>query len=134
MDNKYEERLYKIADELDNILSNDEKIKKLNNNFIENNTSLSIIGIFDELNNVIQQKEDNRNVLLLLKDLKDTIYLLFGYREIRSIVSNKQIINDSYNVDTQYLTLDELLSMLNSLVGLQNVKKEVEYSTSFHLF
>lgn len=126
MDNKYEERLYKIADELDNILCNDEKIKKLCNDFIENNTSSSIIGIFDELNNVIQQKEDNRNVLLLLKDLKDTIYLLFGYREIRSIVSNKQIINDSYNVDTQYLTLDELLSMLNSLVGLQNVKKEVE--------
>lgn len=131
MDNKHEKRLAKVAKILDIKLNFTSNFEELCCELIASYSETTILDIFNKISYLVKIYEDDKSVLLLVKDLKDSLYYYCGYIEIKSLIKTNHTSNTITTLEDNDLTLEELLSSLNKLVGLERVKNEISGLISY---
>ena len=131
MDNKHEIRLLKVAKMLDIKLNFTSNFEELCCNLIGSYNTFIILEIFNKISYWVKVHKDDKTVLFLLRDLKDSIYYYCGYKEVKSAIKKNHTPNTIKTLEDNNLTLEELLSSLNELVGLERVKKEISGLISY---
>lgn len=121
--NRYEQELLNSCSNLDAVTNAGGKITSCANEIIENNKEAS-----KRLCRFIEKSTELKNpqITSIAIATKDSLIRFYGYSEVVSICSTEGKDNED---DT--LTLDELMSQLNQLVGLDNVKSKVNDIIAF---
>lgn len=125
MKNEYVQNLCHSAYELDIALHFNGKIIQSANNLIEENDDNNAISLCYAIK--IALEKGVPEITLKAKLLKDALIDLYGYRQLTSICKSNQ---DSNCVE-EGMPLDQLLTELNNLVGLEKVKSKVNNLISF---
>ena len=121
MSNKYEHEMLDLASKFDAVTHSYGEITKLASNIVENQEDISLRVLINKISEItVKEERPSKEVYHLARILKDSLVSYCGYRYIKNIVNDEV----SYEVDRR--TLDELLTELNGLVGLKNVKQQVK--------
>lgn len=118
MRNKYESEFLDLATKLDALVGEQGEITKYALAITESQDYPSTIGLLKKISDIADFRNNGRDIKLLTKTLKDSLVKYYGYITVLDICNN-EILNEDNR------TLPELLSELNSLIGLENVKTKV---------
>lgn len=117
---KYEKCFLDLSSKLDAVVNACGDITKYAVNIVETQDAVSTKMLCREISNIIEYKDKySREVLQLSKAVKDSLIDYYGYLQIIDIC------NDKANDWREEKSLEELLSELNTLTGLNNVKQKV---------
>ena len=120
MINKYKNSVIEKAAKLDRCMEDSGDFVRLAMNVLDNNDIDSTKKLCLRVADIC--KEATPDVKVLAKSLNDSIIYYFGYRTVKEICEkNNEVASDPMCS----LTLDELLKELDSLVGLEEVKRRV---------
>ncbi|KGR83645.1 AAA family ATPase [Lysinibacillus boronitolerans] len=118
MGNKYENAFLDLASKLDALVGEHGEITKYAIAIVENQDQIATITLLKKISDVVDLKKHIQEVQLLAKALKDSLIKYYGYITVLNICNKDLIVEDNR-------TLPELLSELNELIGLNNVKIKV---------
>lgn len=118
MSNEYGKKLLTIAHKLDSELNNSDEILKYTKMIIEEDSGEAAIMIFKKFSEIVKSEYDSSEIKKQIKIFNDSLLKYYGYTKLKEI-------SETYNIQKNSKTLEELLDELNSLVGLKNVKSEV---------
>lgn len=118
MGNKYKNDFLDLASKLDALVGKNGEITKNAIAIVEYQDQIATIILLKQISQVVDLKNDIPEVKLLSKALKDSLIKYFGYMTVLDICNKDLIVEDKR-------TLPELLSDLNELIGLKNVKTKV---------
>jgi stage V sporulation protein K len=118
MGNKYENAFLDLASKLDVLVGEHGEITKYAIAIVENQDQIATITLLKKISDVVDLKKHIQEVQLLAKALKDSLIKYYGYITVLNICNKDLIVEDNR-------TLPELLSELNELIGLNNVKIKV---------
>lgn len=117
--NTYKTELINNASKLDAITESCGEITKLANSIIDNNSNTSTILLLKKISEVVNNNKYRIEVKRIAKLLNSSLIEYYGYITLKKICkSDTEVVENSKN-------LTELLTDLNSLVGLEKVKSEV---------
>lgn len=117
MSEKYKKHLLKIASSFDAITESCGEITKLVTSIVEDKNDKSIIVLMNKISSVLDEKKDS-STIKIAKELHDSLLSYYGYLKIQEIQNSEKDKEDTR-------TLEDLLTELNNLVGLENVKTKV---------
>ncbi|MDX5476602.1 MAG: ATPase, partial [Bacillaceae bacterium] len=118
MGNKYKNDFLDLASKLDALVGKNGEITKNAIAIADYQDQIATITLLKQISEVVDLKSDTPEVKLLAKALKDSLIKYFGYMTVLDICNKDLIVEDKR-------TLPELLSDLNELIGLKNVKTKV---------
>lgn len=119
MANNYEKNFLDIASKLDAISKACGDITKEANKFVQTKEDALIRSLVKKIQEISDSDEYSKEVKQFARAFKDSLIKYCGY------ISIKNACNDEYYLKEDLRTLDELLNELNSLIGLDNVKQQV---------
>ena len=119
--NKYAQDLLQCCSTLDDVTNSDGRISDCARAIIENNEEVS-----KNLCKIIEKASELKapHITRTAIAVKDSLIKFYGHQRLAIICSSKEIEEDP-------ITLDELMSQLNQLVGLDNVKSKVNDLIAF---
>lgn len=118
MGNKYKNDFLDLASKLDALVGENGEITKLALAIADTQDQVATTTLLKKISDVVDLKKDIREVKVLVKAVKDSMIKYYGYITVLDICNKDLIVEDNR-------TLPELLSDLNGLVGLTNVKAKV---------
>ncbi|WP_339259804.1 AAA family ATPase [Lysinibacillus sp. FSL K6-3209] len=118
MRNKYENDFLDLASKLDALVGEYGEITKHAIAITDSQDHQATITLLKKISDVADLKNNIPGVKLLAKTLKDSLVKYYGYITVLDICNKELIVEDNR-------TLPELLSELNALIGLDNVKTKV---------
>jgi len=118
MGNKYINDFLDLASKLDALVVENGEITRYALAIADNQDQIATITLLKKISDVVDLKNDIPEVKLLAKALKDSLIKYYGYITVLDICNKDLIVEDNR-------TLPELLSDLNGLIGLSNVKTKV---------
>lgn len=124
MTNHYQNDFMDGASRLDAVINAHGKVTGLADLVIEQQSSEAIRAILKRISSVVESDNYRREVKEIAGALKDSLIKYLGYTELLKVYNH-----DAEEADSR--TLPELLDALNSLVGLENVKAQVNDLISF---
>ncbi|ARX69638.1 AAA family ATPase [Bacillus thuringiensis] len=119
MGNKYKNDFLDLASKLDALVGEYGEITKYAIAVVDNQDKMATITLLKKITDVVDLKTHIPEVKLLAKALKDSLIKYYGYITVLDICNKELIVEDNR-------TLPELLSDLNELIGLSNVKTKVD--------
>lgn len=125
-DNVFKKEILDYASKLDAVTSSCGEIVKAANAVAESQDNASTAYLVTYTSNIIKSAETSKDLKRLANALKDSILKYYGFIHILEA----QTKEDDTNEDT--CSLDELLSDLNQLVGLERVKAKVNDLIAFN--
>ena len=121
MASERENNMMDFASKLDAMTNSCGEITKLAGQVVDNQDDDSLKLLVKEIHDISNpQNIPSKEIRQVAKALNDSLVSYCGYRYI------KKIVNDEVECEEDTRTLDELLSELNELVGLDNVKQQVK--------
>lgn len=120
MAGKHDKPVIDSAIQLDSILQNDGEFEKYANDIVDKQDENSTRMLMMQISKLINSSSINNECKRLAKVLNDDVITYYGYIKVRAICRGEE---EKDKLDTR--TLEELLADLNSLVGLDNVKEQV---------
>lgn len=118
MVNKYKNDFLDLASKLDALVGGNGEITKYAIAIADNQDQIATITLLKKISDVVDLKNHIPEVKLLAKALKDSLIKYYGYITVLDICNKDLTVEDKR-------TLPELLSDLNELIGLNNVKTKV---------
>jgi len=125
-DNVFKKEILDYASKLDAVTSSCGEITKAANAIVESQDNESTAYLVTYTSNIIKSAETSKDLKRLANVLKDSILKYYGFIHILEA----QTQEDETNEDTR--SLNELLSDLNQLVGLESVKAKVNDLIAFN--
>lgn len=125
MSNRYSRELLDLASKLDAVVDGMGEITKDALIVAESQGKDAAVSLLDHISKVIDDESVSQKIKAIAKSLKDTLLMLYGYESV------KAMCNQRVDEDEDTRTLDELLSELNQLVGLEKVKAKVNDLIAF---
>lgn len=119
MANDYEKNFLDIASKLDAVSKSYGSITKEANEFVQTKEEVLIRSLVKKIQAISVSDEYSKEVKQFARAFKDSLVKYCGY------ITVKNACNDEYNLKEDMRTLDELLNDLNALVGLDNVKQQI---------
>ena len=119
--NQYEKALIDNATYLDTVTQGDGRIIDCAKLIIEHNDK-EAIKLCQYINIATEYK--NTQITKIAISVKEALIKFYGHRQLRSICSNEIVREKDYS-------LEELMSQLNSLIGLEKVKSKVNDLIAF---
>lgn len=113
--NKYEEKLYNSSKEYGELITKKEIILAYVEKIIKIKDNESILKL---LKSISKEVASNIEVKEKARTVKEDLLNYLGYLSIQEILGSEVVVQDNR-------TLTELLDELKSLIGLENVKKEI---------
>lgn len=121
----YKEDLLNKAKVLDLATSNIFEIKNQVELVLENIDKTEVIKFLTTLSKIVNTYQGKVDIKVKVKNLKESFINYFGYKTILEVSkSENQPNKDLVEEDTR--SLEELLSELDALVGLKNVKEKIK--------
>lgn len=120
MASKYDKVLLDYASKLDAVTENYGEITKYAIEIVDNQDENSTRLLMKTISELINISNNTKEVKQIAKALKDSVIDYYGYLKIKKVCNDSEV---ELNQDLR--TLDELINELNCLVGLKNVKEEV---------
>lgn len=114
---EYEQNLLHCASDLEDLVKSGGLINQYVLDIIQDGDEKSAAKLCVIIGKIAEQ--GNSQSILKAKALKDALVMLLGYRQLSIITKSKSIDNEEEK------TFDQLVKELNSLVGLESVKKQV---------
>lgn len=124
MENKYKNDFLDLASKLDAMVGEHGEITKHAIAIVESQDQIATITLLKKISNVVDLGKHLSEVKPLAKALKDSLVKYYGYITVLDICNKDLIVEDNR-------TLPELLSDLNELIGLSNVKTKVNDLIAF---
>ena len=121
IENKYEKNLIDNAMYLDTVTQSKGKIVECAKTIIKNNKTEAIL-LCRYISDATKHK--NAQITKIAISTKDALISYYGYKELKNICSNKTNQEEDYS-------LEELMTQLNSLIGLEKVKSKVNDLIAF---
>ena len=121
IENKYEKNLIDNAMYLDTVTQSKGKIVECAKTIIKNNKNEAIL-LCRYISDATKHK--NAQITKIAISTKDALISYYGYKELKNICSNKTNQEEDYS-------LEELMTQLNSLIGLEKVKSKVNDLIAF---
>ena len=119
MENRYEAQFINYASKMDALTENYGKFVKICSRIIEEKDEKATALLITEISKVIKSEKYSTEIKKIAGLLNDSLVRYYGYEKISQICSEEKEMEDPR-------TLEELLNDLNSLIGLEKVKKTVE--------
>lgn len=116
---KHEKEFLEISSKLDAMSNSYGEITNCSSKIIDFFKDEDIRFLVSKISEISSDKMIDKETKTIAKFLKDSLIDYCGYKYVKSICSSTQ----SYIEDSR--TLPELLEELNGLIGLENVKKQV---------
>lgn len=120
MNNDYKKKFMKMASNFDAIAGGEGEITRLASEIVGNKTEQSIIELYKRIANVFDDNAIQKSVRQVAIMLRESLISYLGFDKLRSIC-----IKEKDTLYEEEKSLEQLLDELNSLVGLQKVKSEV---------
>lgn len=121
MKNDYKKNLIRLAAGLDAIADRSGNMAGYANEIIEDQSEEAVLSLYREIVNIIDDADYSKEVRQAAMTLREALIAYLGYDRLRKIcVRKKSLIDEEVN-----RTLPQLLDELNELVGLKNVKEQV---------
>ena len=117
MSNKYQEEFLDYASKLDALSGQNAEVTKCALDIVQGQDEAAT-EMFQKISKLTNSGRHTKQMTQIAIALKDSLLRYYGYIKISDICNPKQIETDSR-------TLSELLDELNGLVGLNNVKAQV---------
>jgi len=117
--NIYETEILDYASKLDAVTNSYGEIVKAASAIVENEDKPSTLYLINHTAKLIKSADSTKELKRLANALKDSIMKFYGYYYI--LESQDKM----FGVDSDTRSLTELLSELNNLIGLENVKAKV---------
>jgi len=125
---KYIKALNNTASTLDALLCYGGEITKLAKNITEgSDDGKSTVVLLKKINSISLSNEHSKEIKQVALALRSSIISYYGYAKLLEICKKEKMIQES----ADKRTLSELLSDLNSLVGLESVKEKVNDLIAF---
>ena len=118
MSNKYVKELLDFSSKLDAVLGVSGEITKLSLKITENEDEVATIALLKKITDIVDSKDYRSDIKLMANEIKKALIRYYGYLKVLDICEN-----EIQNKDTR--SLQELLSDLQALVGLEKVKWQV---------
>lgn len=115
---KYKNNLLNRASKLDACVDACGEITQYATSIVEENSYESTIALLRKISDIADSTKFSREVIKQANLLKNSLIAYYGHLKILEICNQNKTEDD-------LRTLPELLSELNSLIGLENVKKKV---------
>ena len=128
MNASYERDFINSAVKLDALVEADGRIALYATDIVNKLEKEKIFLLFSEINNIIENKNSTREVILLAKHLNEYFLKYLGYQRYQEICSEKK---EEEKEDKK--SLSELLDELEKLVGLEKVKEQVKDLVAFQM-
>lgn len=119
MTDKYESNFLDKALELDNHSNAHGDILKDANEFVQKKDGASIRSIIKKIQEISASEEYAKEVKQFARALKDSLVQYCGYITVKKACNDEELKEDCRS-------LNELLDELNSLIGLKNVKQQID--------
>lgn len=120
MKNDYKKNFLKLASSLDALANEEGRITNLALTITENNDDQPIIELYTCILDCIENKDISKEVKQVAIAFRDSFISYLGFVKLRNVCTNEK--NKIYEDEK---SLEQLLEDLNSLVGLEKVKEEV---------
>lgn len=124
MKNKYSAQLIEYAEKLDSSLDFDSDIMGLVTKIISSQDTSATKLLVLQLSRIVSSDNFSDSTKKLCSELKDALVRFYGHIHIVDICRSEEKEDDTR-------TLSELLSDLNGLIGLENVKEQVNNLIAF---
>ncbi|MET4653928.1 stage V sporulation protein K [Exiguobacterium sp. PvP048] len=118
MRNKYANDFLDLSSKLDALINEHGEITRHALSIVDHLDYQSTIILLKKMND-ISNSNNNLDVKLLVKTLKDSLIKFYGYNTVLNICNKEIMVEDNR-------TLSELLIELHNLVGLESVKSKVD--------
>lgn len=118
MSNKYVKELLDFASKLDAVVGDSGEITKLALKVTESQDEVATISLLKKISVIVDSKDYRSDIKLMANELKKALIRYFGYLTVLDICENEVQYEDTRS-------LQELLSDLNALIGLEKVKSQV---------
>ena len=120
--NSYKKSFMQIASSFDAITGESGLVTKLASEIVEGNRDDAVIELYKKAMDIIESENSIPNVIQVAVALRESLISYLGFIQLREICSTEQ-----YRLDNAVEhTLPELMDELNSLIGLNKVKQEVQ--------
>jgi len=124
---KYSQQLKTEASKLDYLIGEEGQFTNLINDIVIQEDEKSTREIILALSRITKAHSNNPQLIATCKDFKDCLFRFYGYRRILDIVKT-----ESHDINSEDgRSLEDLLSELNSLIGLKSIKSKVRDLISY---
>lgn len=120
MKNDYKKNFMKCASNLDAVTNGAGDITKMAAEVIENKSDAAIIELYSRIVAEYDDEQSSKNIKQIAMVLRESLILYLGFDKLKNVCSKEKA-----QIYEEEKTLDELMMELNSLVGLEKVKAEV---------
>lgn len=120
MNNDYKKNFLKMASSFDAVAGEEGEITKLASNIAEKKTEQSVIEFYKRIIDVFDEEKTPKNVKQVAAATRESLIMFLGFDRLRGICAKEK-----KNLYEEEKTLEQLLEELNTLVGLEKVKAEV---------
>lgn len=127
MANKYEKNFLDIASKLDAMSGSCGQITELANEFTKTKNEILIKNLMKKISEIAESNDFSKEIKQFAKALKDSLIDYCGYVWIKNVCSMEN------EIETDTRSLEELLDELNHLIGLDNVKEQVNNLISYQI-
>lgn len=116
---KYKTNLLNYSSKLDAVTDDCGEVLKLAMAIIDDNSNEATLALLKKISVIADNDKISIDIKKIANSLKECIIKYYGYLKVSEICGKEKLESD----DTR--TLDELLSELNGLIGLDSVKSKV---------
>lgn len=120
---RYGEQLIKETRALDKYLGSGEEFEELSKEIVKQDNQGSIVELLRKLVK-LERKEDAKKIEEKKSLINEVLYLYLGSKQIENVIFEYKT--------TSNLSLDDLMTQLGELVGLDSVKEQVCYLIHFN--
>lgn len=120
MNNDYKKNFMKLASSFDAVANGAGEITKLASEIVEKKEEKSIIELYTRIIDVFEEERTPKNVKQIAVTLRESLILFLGFDRLRSVCAKEK-----KNLYEEEKTIEQLLEELNTLVGMEKVKSEV---------
>lgn len=120
MNNDYKKNFLKMASSFDAVVGGEGEITKLASDIVENKAEQSVIEFYKRIVDVFDDEKMPKNVKQVAAATRESLIMFLGFDRLRSICAKEK-----KSLYEEEKTLEQLLEELNTLVGLEKVKDEV---------
>lgn len=124
-DNIFKTEIMDFASKLDAVTNSYGEIVKAASAIVEDKDNSSTVYLINHTSKLIKSADSTKDLKRLANALKDSIMKFYGYYYIL------ESQDKAFNADDDPRSLNELLSDLNKLIGLENVKAKVNDLIAF---
>lgn len=128
MNNTYEREFINSAVKLDALVEAEGRIAQAAKDIIKQAEKERIFLLFSEIDAIIDNKDNSKEIILLAKHVNECFLKYLGYQRYQDIC-----VDVNENSKDENKSLSELLDELEKLVGLEKVKEQVKDLVAFQM-